>query len=76
MQLLVIQRILGLLLILFSSALLPPILVGLYYGDGAVDAFGQAFFIILISGLPSVSTSMDCETVISSRIQGLTEPAK
>lgn len=50
MQLLVIQRILGLLLILFSSALLPPILVGLYYGDGAVDAFGQAFFIILISG--------------------------
>ena len=39
MQLLVIQRILGLLLILFSSALLPPILVGLYYGDGAVDAF-------------------------------------
>ena len=50
MQLLVIQRILGLLLIIFSSALLPPILVGLYYGDGAVGAFLQAFFIILISG--------------------------
>ena len=50
MQLLVIQRILGLLLILFSSALLPPIVVGLFYGDGAVDAFVQAFFIILVSG--------------------------
>ena len=50
MQLLVIQRILGLLLIIFSSALLPPILVGLYYGDGAVGAFSQAFVIILISG--------------------------
>ena len=50
MQLLVIQRILGLLLIIFSSALLPPMLVGLYYGDGAVGAFLQAFIIILIAG--------------------------
>ena len=51
MQLLVIQRILGLLLILFSSALLPPMLVGLYYGDGAVGAFLQAFLIILVAGI-------------------------
>jgi trk system potassium uptake protein TrkH len=50
MQLLVIQRILGLLLIVFSSALLPPLFVGLYYQDGAVDSFTQAFFGILISG--------------------------
>jgi trk system potassium uptake protein TrkH len=50
MQLLVIQRILGLLLIVFSSALLPPLFVGLYYQDGGVASFTQAFFGILISG--------------------------
>ena len=50
MQLLVIQRILGLLLIVFSSALLPPLFVGLYYQDGAVASFTQAFFGILICG--------------------------
>jgi trk system potassium uptake protein TrkH len=36
MQLLVIQRILGLLMMVFSSTLLPPIATGLIYGDGAV----------------------------------------
>ena len=50
MQLLVIQRILGLLLMVFSSALLPPLFVGLYYQDGAIDSFAQAFVGILISG--------------------------
>ena len=50
MQLLVIQRILGLLLIVFSSAQLPPILVGIIYGDGAVAAFVESFFIILLAG--------------------------
>ncbi len=50
MQLLVIQRILGLLLMVFSTALLPPLFVGLYYQDGAVDSFAQAFVGILICG--------------------------
>ena len=50
MQLLVIQRILGLLLIVFSSALLPPMLIGVIYGDGGVVAFAESFFIILIAG--------------------------
>ncbi len=50
MQLLVIQRILGLLLIVFSSALIPPTIIGLIYGDGAVLAFVESFFIILAAG--------------------------
>ena len=50
MQLLVIQRILGLLLMIFSSALLPPVAVGLYYQDGAIDAFLMAFAITIIGG--------------------------
>ncbi|MEM7563201.1 MAG: TrkH family potassium uptake protein [Pseudomonadota bacterium] len=50
MQLLVIQRIFGLLLIVFSSALLPPMLVGMIYQDGATGSFVQAFFAILFSG--------------------------
>ena len=50
MQLLVIQRILGLLLIVFSSALLPPMVIGVIYGDGGVAAFAESFFIILIAG--------------------------
>ena len=43
MQLLVIQRILGLLLMIFSSTLLPPVAIGLYYGDGSVAPFLEAF---------------------------------
>ena len=50
MQLLVIQRILGLLLIVFSSALLPPLIIGLIYGDGGVEAFVRSFVVILTAG--------------------------
>ena len=50
MQFKVIQRILGLLLVIFSSTLLPPILIGLIYQDGAVLAFVEAFLVILASG--------------------------
>ncbi|MFT5219759.1 MAG: trk system potassium uptake protein TrkH [Planctomycetota bacterium] len=50
MQFQVIQRILGLLLMLFSSSFFPPMAVGLYYGDGAVMAFAEAFLAILVSG--------------------------
>ena len=50
MQLLVIQRIFGLLLIIFSSALLPPAAVGLYYDDGAVLPFIEGFVLLLLTG--------------------------
>ena len=50
MQLLVIQRILGLLLMIFSSTLLPPVLIGLYYDDGAITPFMEAFALILTFG--------------------------
>ena len=51
MQLPVIQRIFGLLLILFSSALLPPVAVGLYFGDGAILPFLKGFILLLVLGL-------------------------
>ncbi len=51
MQFLVIQRVLGILLTLFSSALLPPVFVSLYFDDGAMSAFLNAFLLIMVSGL-------------------------
>ncbi len=53
MRLLAIQRILGLLLIVFSTTLLPPALVSLWYDDGAYYAFITAFFITLGVGFVS-----------------------
>jgi trk system potassium uptake protein TrkH len=56
MQLTVIQRVVGLLLMLFSFSMLPPVLVGLIYGDGGVvaflDGFAVTFFMGLILWLP------------------------
>lgn len=43
-------RVLGILLMLFSLAQLPPIAVSLYYVDGAHRAFISAFFILLVCG--------------------------
>lgn len=50
MQLLVIQRILGLLLMIFSSTMLPPVIVGWWYEDGATLPFIEAFCFIAIGG--------------------------
>ncbi len=50
MQLTAILRILGLLLMIFSITLIPPMLVSLYYQDGALAAFADAFGIILVTG--------------------------
>ena len=50
MQFLVIQRIFGLLMMVFSTTLLPPIVTGLIYQDGAVLPFVEAFFLTLILG--------------------------
>ncbi len=51
MQFSVIQRVLGLLLIVFSSSFLPPYFIGLHYQDGAVEPFIEAFLITQVSGL-------------------------
>ena len=51
MQLLVIQRILGLLLVIFSSTLLPPIAIELYYKDGSALPFVEAFLLTLVCGI-------------------------
>ncbi len=50
MQFAAVLRLMGLLLILFSSSLLPPLAVSLVYGDGASMAFAEAFGITLIIG--------------------------
>ena len=47
----VIQHIVGLLLMVFSVAMLPPVGVGVWYGDGEVYPFVAAFLAILIAGL-------------------------
>jgi len=51
MQPIAIQRILGILLMLFSITMLPPILVAFIYGDGAQASFALAFVVTLSTGL-------------------------
>jgi trk system potassium uptake protein len=50
-NLLVVLRILGLLLAIYSITMLPPVFVSWLYNDGAGRAFVYAFFIILAAGL-------------------------
>ncbi len=50
MQPKVIQRILGLLLMVFSITMLPPILVGWIYTEGAAFAFIYSFFGLIVAG--------------------------
>ncbi len=51
MQIAVIQRILGILLCLFSLTMFPPLLVSVSTGDGAAMPFIAAFILILAIGL-------------------------
>jgi len=51
MRLFVVQRILGLLLTLFSLTLVPSALLALWTKDGALSAFSTAFALILVTGL-------------------------
>ena len=46
-----VQKVLGLLLTLFSLSMLPPALVSLWYQDGAALPFLSAFALILSTGL-------------------------
>jgi trk system potassium uptake protein len=48
---LVVLRILGLLLALFSLTMLPPVFISWLYNDGQWPMFGQSFLIILAAGL-------------------------
>ena len=51
MRLKVIQKILGMLLSIFSLALLPPLLIAHWTHDGAGTAFAIAIVVILFAGL-------------------------
>ena len=51
MQFRLIQRILGLFLIVFSSAQVPPMIVSVIYLDAGFEAFFYAFAITLITGI-------------------------
>ncbi len=46
----VTQRILGLLLMLFSTSMLPPVAVSLFYADGAYFAFLSGFAVTFAAG--------------------------
>jgi len=50
MQLFVIQRILGLLLVIFSFTMLPPVLVGWIYNDADLSPFLFAFALVFTVG--------------------------
>lgn len=47
----VVQRILGLLLMMFSLTMLPPVPVSFYYADGAWLSFLEGFALTLAAGL-------------------------
>lgn len=49
----IILRILGLLLMIFSLTLIPPIVVSLIYGDGGTYSFSMAMIWLMILGLLS-----------------------
>ncbi|HLA75529.1 MAG TPA: TrkH family potassium uptake protein [Gammaproteobacteria bacterium] len=51
MQFTVIQRVMGLLLILFSFAMLPCLLAGYLSSDGTLRAFALAYAITIVSGI-------------------------
>jgi len=51
MQLKVVQQILGLLLMLFSLTMLPPVFVSAWYQDGSAAAFVAGFLVTLLTGI-------------------------
>lgn len=50
MQFQVIQRVMGMLLMLFSFTMLPVIAVSYFYGDGTQHAFAWSYGVTLLSG--------------------------
>jgi trk system potassium uptake protein len=51
MNFFVVQRILGLLLVVFSFTLLPPVAISMYFNDGNAMPFIESFGILLLVGL-------------------------
>ncbi|MCH8497696.1 MAG: TrkH family potassium uptake protein [Marinobacter sp.] len=51
MQFPVIAKVLGLLLMLFSLTMLPPLLIALYYDDGQWERFFNGLLIIFMTGM-------------------------
>lgn len=51
MQFKVVQQILGLLLMLFSLTMLPPVFVSAWYQDGSAPAFVSGFLVTLLCGI-------------------------
>jgi trk system potassium uptake protein TrkH len=51
MNIFVIQRLLGILLMIFSITMVPPALVGAWYGDGGVMPFIMTFFFTFAMGV-------------------------
>ncbi len=51
MQFFIIQRILGLLMVLFSFTMLPPVAVGWIYDDLSLAPFIEGFLLVLFIGL-------------------------
>jgi trk system potassium uptake protein len=50
MNLALVQRILGILLMLFGVTMLPPTAVSLFYADGNWDPFVESFVVLLVVG--------------------------
>jgi trk system potassium uptake protein TrkH len=46
-----VQRLLGLIVTMFSLTMLPPVIVSLYFGDGQWTPFVESFGILLAAGL-------------------------
>ncbi|MEO7387249.1 MAG: TrkH family potassium uptake protein [Gammaproteobacteria bacterium] len=51
MHLRVVQRILGMLLMLYSVTMMPPVAVSVYFRDGQANSFIEAFAITFLVGL-------------------------
>jgi trk system potassium uptake protein TrkH len=51
MHLKVVQQILGLLLMLFSVTMLPPVFISAWYQDGSAPAFVSGFLVTLLAGV-------------------------
>ena len=67
MQIKSVIRILGLLLMLFSLAIIPPIIVSTIYQDGQVWSFFYALILIFVSGLLLWLPAMQAKTDLKLR---------
>ncbi|MGL4612456.1 MAG: potassium transporter TrkG, partial [Shewanella sp.] len=67
MQYKTIIRIIGLLIGLFSTTMLPPALIAIWYNDGGGTAFLQAFFVSLLIGFGLWYPHRGCKEELRTR---------